>query len=69
MTEVAKRYLTMTLLIRVKEIKAIVHDETKKLDEKQLTSLGGELALIDKILEELNDGKDNSTDKNTNIQS
>ena len=64
MTKVAKRYLTMMLLIRVKEIKAIVNDKNRKLEKEQLASLGGELALIDHILEELNED-----DKDINIQS
>ena len=64
MNKIEKRYLTMMLLIRFKEIKAIVNDKNKKLEKEQLASLGGELALIDHILEELNED-----DKNINIQS
>ena len=69
MNKIEKRYLTMMLLVRVKEIKAVVKDKKRKLEKQELASLGGELALIDHILEELNDGEDNSTDKNINIQS
>ena len=64
MNKIEKRYLTMMLLIRFKEIKAIVNDKNKKLEKEQLASLGGELALIDHILEELNED-----DKDINIQS
>ena len=64
MNKIEKRYLTMMLLIRFKEIKAVVNDKNRKLEKEQLASLGGELALIDHILEELNED-----DKDINIQS